>query len=171
MPNKGFHIISIKPITIEKLQKITDQMYPGMFIPSTLIMMMNEIKNKNYVIFPHRQNLDLPGRYISLTIRSDVYEWLKKNFEIFAGEYEKKYQIKRFTKFVNYFILNIVDSKVCSQSMFINLNESNFNLFQTEYKKQKKNLQKLTFEEFVNIRIRDLFANIEKNLEWCHCIN
>jgi len=155
MPNKGFHIIPIKSITIERLQKIIDEMYPGMFIPSTLIMMMNEIKKKNYVIFTHRQNLDLPGSYVSITIRSDVHKWLKNNFKIFAYEYEKKYQIKRFAKFVNYFILNMVDSKIHSQNMSINLNELNFNLLQTVYKKQKKNLQKLTFEDFVNIHIRD----------------
>lgn len=163
MPNKGFHTISIKSITIKKLQKITDEMYSEMFLPSTLIMIMNEIKKKNYIMFTHRQNVDLPGRYVHITIRSDVYEWLKENFKIFAGEYEKKYQIKYFTKFVNYFILNMVDSKIHSQKMSINLNELNFNQLQTEYKKQKKNPQKLTFDEFVNIYMRDLFTNIEKN--------
>ncbi len=159
MPNKGFHTIPLKSIVIKKLQKITDEMYCGMFIPSTLIMMINEIKKKNYIIFTSKQILDLPGRYVSITVRSDVYQWLKEKNKILAAEYENKYKIKRFAKFVNYFILNMVDSKIYSQNMSINLNESNFNLLQTEYKDRKKNLQNLTFDEFVNIHIRNSFTN------------
>ena len=34
----------LKPSIVTRLQGATDEYYPGMFIPSTLIIMMNEIK-------------------------------------------------------------------------------------------------------------------------------
>lgn len=64
MPSNGYSTIGLKPAILAKLQRVTDEYYPGMFIPSTLIIMMNEIK---------RDDL------ISLTIRSDVKSWLQKN--------------------------------------------------------------------------------------------
>lgn len=161
MPGKGFATIAIKPTTIEKLQKMTEQMH-SMFIPSTLIMLMNEIRNGKYNLYSHRLGLDLPGNYISITIRDDVNNWFEKNFEEFAEEYEKKYQITRFTKFVNYFILNVLESKIDFQNRSINLNLSNFSCLQKEYQKQEKNLQDLTFEEFTNIYIGNLFSDMDK---------
>ena len=159
MPRVGFATIALKPITNEKLQKMTNQMH-SMFIPSTLIMLMNEIRNGEYNIHLHRISLDLPGNYISITIRDDVNEWLEKKFKEFAKDYEEKYQIKRFTKFVNYFILNILESKIDSKIKSINLNQFNFAWLQKEY--QKQNLQSLTFEEFTNNYISNLFSKIDK---------
>ena len=163
MPKKGFFSISVKPVTIKKLQKLTDTIH-SVFVPTTLIMMMNEIESGNYSIHSHKLSLDLSGTYVVITIRADVYEWLEKNFEKFAGEYEKKYQVKRFkfTKFVNYFILNMLESKYDSQSQTIDLDDSNFGWLQREYQKQKKNLQDVSFEDFTNIYIHDLFTKIEK---------
>ena len=161
MPRIGFATIAIKPITNERLQKMTNQMH-SMFIPSTLIMLMNEIRNGEYNIHSHRLSLDLSGNYISITIRDDVNEWLEKKFKEFAKEYEEKYQIKRFTKFVNYFILNMLESKIDSKIQSVNLNQFNFVWLQKEYQKQKKNLQGLTFEEFTNIYISNLFSKIDR---------
>jgi len=160
MPKKGFFSISVKPVTIEKLQKLTDTVHT-MFVPTTLVMMMNEIENGNYAIHSHKLGLDLSGTNVVITIRADVYEWLGKNFSKFAGEYEKKYQVKqfKFTKFVNYFILNVLESKYDSQSQSVDLDDSNFDWLQSEY---KNNLQDISFEDFTNIYIRDLFTKIEK---------
>ena len=44
MPAKGYSTIGMKPAVISKLQDVTDRNYLGMFLPSTLIIMMNEIK-------------------------------------------------------------------------------------------------------------------------------
>lgn len=163
MPKKGFFSISVKPVTIKKLQKLTDTIHT-MFVPTTLVMMMNEIKSGNYAIHSHKLSLDLSGSYVVITIRADVYEWLERNFETFAEEYEKKYHVKqfRFTKFVNYFILNILESKYDSQIQTIDLDDSNFNWLKKEYQNQKKNLQDISFEDFTNIYLGDLFSKISK---------
>ena len=161
MPKEGFATIAIKPTTNEKLQKITDQIH-SMFIPSTLIMLMNEIKNKEYDVHQHNQSSDLRGNYIAITIRDDVIEWFEEKFEEFGEEYESKYEIKKFTKFVNYFILNMIESRIDFQNQSIHLNTSNFVWFQNKYQKQKKNLHDLTFEEFTNIYIGDLLSKIDK---------
>ena len=161
MPRVGFTTIALKPITNERLQKMTDQMH-SMFIPSTLIMLMNEIRNGEYNICSHGLSLDLPGNYISITIRNDVNEWLRQKFKEFAKEYKEKYQAKHFTKFMNYFILNMLESKIDSKIQSVNLDQSNFVWLQKKYQKQKKNLQGLTFEEFTNIYIRNLFSEIDK---------
>jgi len=163
VPGKGFFTIPIKPLTVEKLQKMTEKMH-SMFIPTTLFMMMNEIENGDYILYTHKFSMDLPGNYISITIRSDVHDWLEKNFEKFAEEYAKIYHVKRFTftKFVNYFIINMLESKIQSQNQIINLNEVNFSWLQKEYQKQKRIMQDLTFEEFTNTYIGNLFLNIDK---------
>ena len=44
MPGKGYSTIGVKPLVMEKLQQVTDNNYLGMFLPSTLIIMMNEVK-------------------------------------------------------------------------------------------------------------------------------
>ncbi len=52
-----------------------------MFLPSTLIIIMNEIKRGYYSVESHKIKLDLSGRYNTITIRSDVKEWLVENHE------------------------------------------------------------------------------------------
>ena len=82
MPAKGYSTIGMKPAVISKLQDVTDRNYLGMFLPSTLIIMMNEIKAERYQVHSHKLKLDLTGRYNSITIRSDVKEWLQGNYKI-----------------------------------------------------------------------------------------
>ena len=63
MPGKGYSTIGVKPAVMERLQQITDKNYLGMFLPSTLIIMMNEVKAERYTIHAHKLRLDLTGRY------------------------------------------------------------------------------------------------------------
>ena len=44
MPGKGYSTFGMKPVVTARLQEATDKSYPGMFLPSTLIIIMNEIK-------------------------------------------------------------------------------------------------------------------------------
>ncbi len=44
MPGKGYSTVGMKPAITNRLQEATDLNYPGMFLPSTLIIMMNEVK-------------------------------------------------------------------------------------------------------------------------------
>jgi len=46
VPSKGYATIGLKPAILAKLQKNTDEYYPGMFLLSALIMLMNEIKRE-----------------------------------------------------------------------------------------------------------------------------
>jgi len=43
MPGKGYSTIGVKPAVMERVQYSTDRNYLGMFLPSTLIIMMNEV--------------------------------------------------------------------------------------------------------------------------------
>ena len=79
MPGKGYSTVGLKPVILNRLQEVTERNYPGMFLPSTLIIMMNEIKRGYYSVEPHKIRIDLTGRYNSITIRSDVHEWLEEN--------------------------------------------------------------------------------------------
>jgi len=163
MPGKGYATIGMKPVIVTKLQDMTDKSYPGMFLPSTLIIMMNEIKRGRYSVDSHKLRLDLTGRYNTITIRSDVQKWLMENHEKLAEEYEEKYKIKSFTKFVSYFIVNMLESKYDSQNHSINLKESDFNWLHQEYQKQKKSFKEIpSFERFADIYINELFGKIKE---------
>ena len=162
MPRKGYSTIGMKPIITTRLQEATDKSYPGMFLPSTLIIIMNEIKLGYYSVEPHKIKLDLSGRYNTVTIRSDVKKWLVENHEKFGKEYEERYNAKCFTKFVSYFIINMLESKSDAQNHSIGLKESDFNWLQEEYKKQKKSLQGISsFERFADTYINNLFVKIK----------
>ena len=86
MPGKGYATVGMKPAVTTRLQEVTDKNYPGMFLPSTLIIMMNEVKRGYYTVEPHDIKLDLAGHYNTITIRSDVQEWLEENREQFGEE-------------------------------------------------------------------------------------
>ena len=162
MPGKGYSTFGMKPVITTRLQEATDKSYPGMFLPSTLIIIMNEIKREYYSVESHKIRLDLSGSYNTITIRSDVKEWLVENHEKLGKEYEEKYNVKCFTKFVSYFIVNMIESKNDAQNHSISLKESDFNWLQEEYKKQKKNLQGISsFERFADIYINDLLGKIK----------
>ena len=165
MPGQGYSTFGMKPAITSRLQEVTDKVYPGMFLPSTLIIMMNEIKGGHYSVESHKLKLDLSGRYNTITIRSDVKEWLVENHKKFGDEYEKMYNVKCFTKFVSYFIVNVIESKGNAQNHSISLKESDFNWLQEEYKKQKKNLKNSnkdsSFERFADDYINELFVKIK----------
>ncbi len=165
MPGKGYSTVGLKPAIIKKLQDVTDRNYPGMFLPSTLIIMMNEVKKGYYSIELHNIRLDLSGHYNTITIRSDVQTWLSENHQRLGAEYEKKYRIKCFTKFASYFIVNLLESKLNAQNHIINLKESDFAWLREEYQKQKSNLKALhgipSFERFADTYINSLFTKIK----------
>ncbi len=162
MPGKGYSTVGMKPVITTRLQEATDKSYPGMFLPSTLIIIMNEVKREYYSVESHKIKLDLSGRYNTITIRSDVKEWLVENHEKLGEEYEERYNVKCFTKFVSYFIINMLESKSDAQNHSISLKESDFNWIQEEYKKQKKDLHGISsFERFADIYINDLLGKIK----------
>ncbi|HJZ23864.1 MAG TPA: hypothetical protein VJ201_05380, partial [Candidatus Babeliales bacterium] len=126
MPGQGYSTIGLKPEILKKLQHVTDEYFPGMFLPSTLIIMMNEIKRDYYYINSHNLKLNLDGSYNTITIRSDVKEWLEANYNIFGEEYKKKYHVKSFTHFLSYFLVNMFQSKAEAQNHIIKLKASDF---------------------------------------------
>jgi len=106
--------------------------------------------------------LDLTGHYNTITIRSDVQEWLEENQEQLGEEYEEKYRAKCFTKFVSYFIINMLESKYDAKNHAIHLRESDFNSLQKEYQKQKNiSHEIISFEQFVDGYINELFGKIK----------
>ncbi|NND86687.1 MAG: hypothetical protein HKM23_05075 [Nitrosopumilus sp.] len=171
MPGKGYASIGLKPAILTKLQETTDKNYPGMFLPSTLIIMMNEIKKGYYSVESHNIRLDLSGNYNTITIRDDVNQWFETNYEYLGEEYEQKYRVKCFTKFVSYFIINMLESKFNSQTHAVNLKESDFEWLKKEYQKHTMNYgnfeDKLSFEQFADRYINNLFEkmnNVKKIL-------
>ena len=126
MPSNGYSTIGLKPSIVTRLQRATDEYYPGMFIPSTLIIMMNEIKRGYYSVGLHNVRPDFSGQYTSLTIRSDVKSWLQKNYSELQEEFDKKYGTNCLTRFTCVFILNMLESKAGMQNNVLKLRESNF---------------------------------------------
>ena len=166
MPGQGYSTIGLKPVILEKLHHITDEYFPGMFLPSTLIIMMNEIKRDYYNVNIHNLNLNLEGRYNSITIRSDVKEWLEENYNIFKEEYEKKYRIKSFAHFLSYFLVNMFQSKAEAQNHIIKLKASDFKWLIEEYKKQqeiqKNKTDNQTFDQFADDFLRELLNRVNE---------
>lgn len=165
MPGKGYSTIGLKPSILSLLESLTNSFYPGMFLPSTLIILMNEVKLGHYSVEQHKINIDLTGRYNTLTIRSDVKTWLEENFHNHMSDYEKKYQIKCFAHFVSYFLANLFESKFDSQRNVIRLKESDFIWLQKEYQKQRKSLvnnsEITTFERFADSYINEILQKLK----------
>jgi len=165
LPGKGYATVGLKPAVQTRLQNITDMYYPGMFLPSTLIIMMNEVKRGYYSIEPHNIRVDLSGRYNSITIRSDVHNWLEKNYEELSKEYAEKYKAECFSKFVSYFMINMFESKLDTQNHVIRLKESDFGWLQEEYKKRKTGTANKydvpTFDRFADLYINELLEKIK----------
>ena len=163
MPGKGYSTIGVKPAVMEKLQHVTDRNYLGMFLPSTLIIMMNEVKAGRYTIQPHKLRLDLTGRYNTITIRSDIKEWLKNSYEENKEEYLELYNVKCFTRFVSYFIVNMIESKNDLENNALKMNESDFKWLREEYKKRRKNTPKyktMNFEQFVDEFVSEIIEKV-----------
>lgn len=164
MPGKGYSTIGLKPSVLSLLESLTNTFYPGMFLPSTLIILMNEIKLDRYSVESHKITVDLSGRYNTLTIRSDVKSWLEDNYQQFADVYEKKYKIKCFAHFTGYFLANLFESKFESQQNVIRLKESDFEWLQKEYQKHcrlvKNRTECMSFERFADTHINEILQKI-----------
>ncbi|HKC78892.1 MAG TPA: hypothetical protein VKB83_02225 [Nitrosopumilaceae archaeon] len=164
MPSQGYGTIGLKPAIISELQKDADEYYPGMFLPSALIIMMNEIKRKYYTVGMYNIKIDFSGRYTSLTVRSDVKEWFEANYEILKEKYEKKYRANNFTKFASIFMLNMFESKAVSQNNIIKLKEADFTWLISEYNQRKREYETeygvKTFERFADVFLKDLLERI-----------
>ena len=165
MPGKGYSTIGLKPSILSLLESLTNTFYPGMFLPSTLIILMNEVKQGHYSVETHKITVDLTGRYNTLTIRSDVKEWLEDNHMQLAEEYEARYKIKCFAHFVGYFLANLFESKFDSQRNVIRLKESDFDWLQKEYQKycrtSKNKSGRISFERFADYYINELLQKIK----------
>ena len=163
MPGKGYSTIGVKPAVMERLQQITDKNYLGMFLPSTLIIMMNEGEAGRYTIHAHKLRLDLTGRYNTITIRSDIKEWLKSNYEENKEEYLELYNVKCFTRFVSYFLVNMIESKNDLENNALKMNEGDFKWLHDEYKKRRKTTAKyktVNFEQFVDGFISEIIEKV-----------
>ena len=164
MPSQGYATIGLKPAILAKLQKDTDEFYPGMFLPSALIIMMNQIKRGYYSVEMHNINADFSGVYTSLTIRSDVKYWLEENYENLKEEYDTKYKTNSYTQFAGIFMLNIFESKAASQNNIIRLKEADFRWLVEEYGKRKQEYKAkhgiYTFEQFADFFLKELLDKV-----------
>lgn len=164
MPSQGYATIGLKPAILAKLQKDTDEFYPGMFLPSALIIMMNEIKRGYYSVEMHNINADFSGVYTSLTIRSDVKYWLEENYENLKEEYDTKYKTNSYTQFAGIFMLNIFESKAAAQNNIIRLKEADFRWLVEEFGKRKHEYKAkhgvYTFEQFADVFLKELLDRL-----------
>jgi len=166
VPGQGYSTIGLKPSIVEKLHNVTDEYYPGMFLPSTLIIMMNEVKRGFYTIDSHNFHLDLLGRYNSITIRSDVKNWLEENYNSLSQEYNQKYKIKSFAQFLGYFLVNLFESKAEAQNHVVKLKASDFKWLIAEYKKRHENKDtkndSQSFERFADEFLKELLDKVNE---------
>jgi hypothetical protein len=166
VPSQGYATIGLKPAILAKLQKITDEYYPGMFVPSALIIMMNEVKRGYYTVDACTIKEDFAGRYTSLTIRSDVKAWLDENYEKCKDEYGRKYKVNSFTQFASYFMLNMFESKAKSQNFVLKLKEADFAWLEAEYQKRKQEYRTkysvYTFEQFADAFLKELLDKVNE---------
>lgn len=165
MPSQGYATIGLKPAILAKLQKDTDEFYPGMFLPSALIIMMNEIKRGYYSVEMHNINADFSGVYTSLTIRSDVKYWLEENYENLKEGYDTRYKTNSYTQFAGIFMLNIFESKAASQNNIIRLKEADFRWLVEEFGKRKQEYKAkhgvYTFEQFADVFLKELLDRLD----------
>jgi hypothetical protein len=166
VPSQGYATIGLKPAILTKLEKITDEYYPGMFVPSALIIMMNEVKRGYYTVDACTIKEDFAGRYTSLTIRSDVKAWLDANYEKYKEEYNRKYKANSFTQFASYFMLNMFESKAKSQNFILKLKEADFAWLEAEYQKRKQEYRTkhsvYTFEQFADVFLKELLDRVNE---------
>jgi tRNA(Met) C34 N-acetyltransferase TmcA len=165
VPSNGYSTIGLKPSIVTRLQRATDEYYPGMFIPSTLIIMMNEIKRGYYSVGLHNVRPDFSGQYTSLTLRSDVKSWLQKNYVELQEEYDKEYGTNCFTRFTCVFILNMLESKAGMQNNVLKLRESNFVWLMDKYIERRRQyphqLTAQTFEQFADVFLKEILEKMD----------
>jgi len=164
VPSQGYATIGLKPAILSRLQKDTDEFYPGMFLPSALIIMMNEVKRGFYSVEMHNMRVDFSGRYTSLTIRSDVKVWLEENYEKLKEDYDRKYKANSFTHFAAIFMLNVFESKAAAQNNIVRLKEADFRWLVEEYGKRKQEYKAKygvqTFEQFADVFLKELLEKV-----------
>jgi tRNA(Met) C34 N-acetyltransferase TmcA len=164
VPSQGYSTIGLKPAILARLQKDTDEFYPGMFLPSALIIMMNEVKRGFYSVEMHNMRVDFSGRYTSLTIRSDVKAWLEANYEKLKEDYDQKYKANSFTHFAAIFMLNVFESKAAAQNNIVRLKEADFRWLVEEYGKRKQEYKAKygvqTFEQFADVFLKELLEKV-----------
>jgi tRNA(Met) C34 N-acetyltransferase TmcA len=164
VPSQGYATIGLKPAILSKLQKDTDEFYPGMFLPSALIIMMNEVKRGYYSVEMHNIKADFSGRYTSLTIRSDVKAWLEENYEKLKEDYDRKYRANSFTQFAGIFMLNMFESKASAQDNVVRLKEADFRWLVDEYEKRKQEYKAKhgvqSFEQFADLFLKELLEKV-----------
>jgi hypothetical protein len=165
VPSQGYATIGLKPAILTKLQKDTDEFYPGMFLPSALIIMMNEVKRGFYSVEMHNIRADFTGRYTSLTIRSDVKVWLEENYEKLKDGYDLKYKANSFTQFGGAFMLNMFESKAAARSNVVSIKEADFRWLAEEYEKRKQEYKVKygvqSFEQFADIFLKELLDKVD----------
>jgi hypothetical protein len=164
VPSQGYATIGLKPAILTRLQKDTDEFYPGMFLPSALIIMMNEVKRGFYSVEMHNIRADFTGRYTSLTIRSDVKVWLEENYEKLKDDYDRKYKANSFTQFAGAFMLNMFESKAAAQDNVVKIKEADFRWLAEEYEKRKQEYRAKygvqSFEQFADIFLKELLEKV-----------
>jgi hypothetical protein len=164
VPSQGYATIGLKPAILTRLQKDTDEFYPGMFLPSALIIMMNEVKRGFYSVEMHNIRADFTGRYTSLTIRSDVKVWLEENYEKLKDDYDRKYKANSFTQFAGAFMLNMFESKAAAQDNVVKIKEADFRWLAEEYEKRKQEYKARygvqSFEQFADVFLKELLEKV-----------
>jgi hypothetical protein len=164
VPSQGYATIGLKPAILTRLQKDTDEFYPGMFLPSALIIMMNEVKRGFYSVEMHNIKADFSGRYTSLTIRSDVKAWLEENYEKLKDDYDRKYKANSFTLFAGVFMLNMFESKAAAQDNVVRIKEADFRWLAEEYEKRKQEYRAKygvqSFEQFADVFLKELLEKV-----------
>jgi tRNA(Met) C34 N-acetyltransferase TmcA len=164
VPSQGYATIGLKPAILTRLQKDTDEFYPGMFLPSALIIMMNEVKRGFYSVEMHNIKADFSGRYTSLTIRSDVKVWLEENYEKLKDDYDRKYKANSFTQFAGAFMLNMFESKAAAQDNVVKIKEADFRWLAEEYEKRKQEYRAKygvqSFEQFADVFLKELLEKV-----------
>jgi hypothetical protein len=164
VPSQGYATIGLKPAILTRLQKDTDDFYPGMFLPSALIIMMNEVKRGFYSMEMNNIKADFTGRYTSLTIRSDVKTWFEENYEKLEDDYDMKYKTNSFTQFAGVFMLNMFESKAAAQNNVVRIKEADFRWLVEEYENRKHEYRAKhgvqSFEQFADIFLKELLEKV-----------
>ena len=165
MPGSGYSTIGLKPSILALLTSVTDTFYPGMFLPSTLIILMNEVRLGRYTVRMHGHRLDLSGKYNTLTIRNDIKEWIDSHHKERMEEYASKYRIKCYSHFVSYFLANLFESKFESQNGIIRLQESDFEWLHSEYESHRAAAAgsgngHMTFDRFADVYVNNILQKM-----------
>jgi hypothetical protein len=167
--NKRYTTLGLKPEILKRLEQATDKVFPGMFLPSALIIMMNEVKLGLYRVEMNQDiEPDFTGRYHSLTLRFDVSSWLRENYENLKADYLLKYNADGFTQFASIFMLNMFESKARARSYPIRLKEQDYLWLVEQYFKvnneeiiRERHCEEFTFDQFASVFFRQLLERVK----------